>query len=204
MKDKPMARRYLETTLELIDENHGVTGVDLRKVSRSLGCAHTNIYNYFDNYADLLWHALVEVVERLMEHTKKETAGIHDKRSAFRIFIGSQVDFALAHPGWYRFLWMDPLKGEPSEDLIPKLTQPAIEFARYLASFAPDSVPGPTIARAADIVHGLVHGTLSRMVAGRYAFPTSDQREKIIADAELVFELLCSENSNSPKGTEKQ
>ena len=115
MKDKPMARRYIEATLALIDESHGITGVDLRKVSRSLGCAHTNIYNYFDSYADLLWHVLVEVMERLMDHTKKETAGIYDKRQAFRVFIGSQIDFALSHPGWYRFLWMDPLKGKPSK-----------------------------------------------------------------------------------------
>lgn len=196
MKEKAMARRYLEATLDLIDESRGLSGVDLRKVSRALGCAHTNLYNYFDSFADLLWHVLVEAIERLMDHTSKEMTALPDKQHSFRVFIGSQVDFALAHPGWYRFIWMDPLKGKPSEDLVPKLLQPAVEFARYLAGFAPGSLPAPTVARAADIVHGFLHGALSRLVAGRYAQGiTEDLREKIISDAEFIFQLLCNEKN---------
>ncbi|NLH47875.1 MAG: TetR/AcrR family transcriptional regulator [Myxococcales bacterium] len=205
MSEKPMARRILEVTLELIDENHGLTGVDLRKISRALGCAHTNIYNYFDSYPDLLWHTLVEAVERLVNHTEMEMAKTRRKRDAFRVFIGSQIDFAQAHPGWYRFIWMEPLPGAPRENLVPKLAQPAADFARHLAAIAPAAVPATAIARAADIVHGYLHGVLSRLVAGRYIQGVGPElREKIIADAELVFQLLCAETTSSKKGTKRQ
>lgn len=205
MSEKPMTRRTLEVTLELIDENQGLAGVDLRKISRALGCAHTNIYNYFDNYPDLLWHALVEAVERLVNYTEMEMAKTRGKRDAFRVFIGSQIDFAQAHPGWYRFIWMEPLPGAPREDLVPKLARPAVDFARHLTAIAPAAVPAKTIARAADIVHGYLHGVLSRLVAGRYIQGVDPElRKKIIADAELVFQLLCAETTSSKKGTKRQ
>ena len=204
MDEKPMARRTLEVTLELIDENGGLAGVDLRKVSRALGCAHTNIYNYFDNYPDLLWHVLVEAVERLVNHTKTAMAKTRPGRDAFRVFIGSQIDFAQAHPGWYRFIWMEPLPGAPREDLVPKLARPADDFARHLAALAPAGTPAKTIARAAEIVHGFLHGVLSRLVAGRYIQGADPGlRAKTIADAELVFQLLCAETKQSKKGMKR-
>jgi AcrR family transcriptional regulator len=203
--EKPMARRYIEAALESIDRNRSLDGADLRKVSRSLGCAHTNLYNYFGSLDDLLWRALVEAVERLMEHTRQAMAGAAGREEAFRVFIGSQVDFARAHPGWYRFIWMDPLKGEPAAELVPRLARPGVEFARYLAGFAPRSLPPEAAARAADIIHGYLHGALSRMVAGRYVEgEPAHFRETLIANAQLVFEMLCAARKQSSRRKGRQ
>ena len=60
---RPTADRFVDTTLELIAEQGGSQGVNLREVARRIGCAHTNVYNYFDSYDDLLWSAFRRVLD---------------------------------------------------------------------------------------------------------------------------------------------
>jgi len=36
----------------VIDKEEGLRGVNLRKIAREIGCAHTNAYNYFDSFAN--------------------------------------------------------------------------------------------------------------------------------------------------------
>ncbi len=52
-----MYDKFVNTMLELILEKGGLTDVNLRMVSKKIGCAHTNAYNYFDGFDGLIFAA---------------------------------------------------------------------------------------------------------------------------------------------------
>ena len=47
----------VETALALINEEGSSSKVNLREIARRLGCAHTNIYNYYPSLDELLGRA---------------------------------------------------------------------------------------------------------------------------------------------------
>ena len=99
----PTAERYVETTLELIAERGSSAEVNLREISRRIGCAHTNAYNYFESREDLLWHALRRVVELYCDAV---SAGLNDGLSGhayFRQVFGNMIEWSVENPGLHRF-----------------------------------------------------------------------------------------------------
>ena len=49
------ADKFIEETLKLIVEKNGSKNVNLREISKRIGCAHTNAYNYFNGFQGLMW-----------------------------------------------------------------------------------------------------------------------------------------------------
>lgn len=61
-----MKAKFIAALLELLDEEHTPRSVNLRQISRRIGCAHTNAYNYFDSFESLLWHSLAEIIQKMI------------------------------------------------------------------------------------------------------------------------------------------
>ena len=62
------ADRFIDETLELIAEKGGSQEVNLREIARRIGCAHTNAYNYFVSFDELLWAAFRRGLKRYGEY----------------------------------------------------------------------------------------------------------------------------------------
>jgi AcrR family transcriptional regulator len=206
-QEPSMARRYVDAALAHIDKGGGAGGLNLRELSRTIGCAHTNAYNYFGSSDELVWHSLVGALARLMQHTldAMARAGV-DTGARLEAFVGSQVEFAMAHPGWYRLIWLDPLPGAPPPALVPALSEPRVLFAEIIAKLAPPALGEEQARHVADILHNYLHGALSKLVAERLpsGIPSSPAAD-IVADARLLLGLLTNElrsarNSHSQKG----
>ena len=116
----PTSERLIEITVNLIDENGGLQGVNLRKIAKLAGCAHTNVYNYFQNFEGLLWAALERILKRWLQYTEEQEQGSPDLEpdTFLARAIASQLDFALEHSGWYRFIWLEPLSGSPPPEVM--------------------------------------------------------------------------------------
>lgn len=195
-----MRHRFVAEALARIDATGGVRGVNLRELARALGCAHTNAYNYFESLDELLWHALVAAVEQLIAHT--EAAMARRGGRTLSTFIGSQVDFALAHPGWYRLVWLEVLPGAPPAELLPLLRRPPALFAEILAGLAPMRLTRRQADDAAELVHTYLHGALCKAVAGRAgragragAPDRGALRRRVTRDAGRLLELASREES---------
>lgn len=102
--------QIIQVTLDLIQEKESATRVNLREVARALGCAHTNIYNYFGDFDQLLWAALDMAIDRLVAEIAGSVKESDIKTSQLERFCASYIDFYLAHKGWFRLFWVDPLK----------------------------------------------------------------------------------------------
>jgi AcrR family transcriptional regulator len=205
-QEPSMARRYVDAALEHIDKEGGVGGLNLRKLSRDIDCAHTNAYNYFGSSDELVWHSLVGALARLIQHTREamRLAGT-DQGARLQAFVASQVEFAMAHPGWYRLIWLDPLPGKPPAELVPALFEPRVEFAQIIADLAPSALVTEEARHAADILHNYIHGALCKLVAQRDpSGPPSAPTDGIVADARLLLNVLSKELRSARSGRSKK
>lgn len=105
----PTAERYIEATLTLIAERGGSAQVNLREISRRIGCAHTNVYNYFEDREGRLLHALRRA---LRQYGDAITTGLDDTLSGqafLRRMIRNMIEWPIQNPGLHRFISSVPL-----------------------------------------------------------------------------------------------
>ena len=98
-----MATRHLneeiivEKALEIIERTEEQGAFNMRKLARELGCAHTNIYNYFDSFDSLLWAVAANAMKRMSEYIFVD--------ETLEGFMRRYLDFAFEHSGLYRLIW---------------------------------------------------------------------------------------------------
>jgi AcrR family transcriptional regulator len=100
-------QRVIEAALMLIDK--GETTVNFRDIARELGCAHTNLYNYFASFDALLWEAQEEIMQRLQSEIEESLVSASTPEEKLSAFFRSFLDFYLAHKGWFTLAWFEPI-----------------------------------------------------------------------------------------------
>ena len=189
----PAAIRLVDLTLDLIESRGGLRQVNLREVARLAKCSHANLYNYFSSFEVLLWATLDRAIERLVAHTETAMRGQARPEGMFRIFVSSQIDFAVLHPGTYRLIWLETLSGSPPPAVALRIQRTPILFAETLRKTMAPSAPPATVERAARIIHSYLHGEICKLVCARMIEPL-DQSNK--ADLDHVRNLI---NANAQR-----
>jgi len=153
-----MRQQFIDTALELINEQGTSTRVNLRAIARRIGCSHQNLYNYFPNYDALLWECMYPALQRLTGYTTQKLRNTEHPRQRARVFFSSQLEFAMQNPGIYSLIWLDSLEGAPSQQVVEKLGFASAQFQQYVQQLG----GGP-----ADIIHGYLHGSICKMLKKR-------------------------------------
>lgn len=111
--------QVVETTLKLIKDSENIRSVNLRGVAREIGCAHTNLYNYFSSFDELLWCAHIRILEIFLEEFREKILKTNDNELKLNYFYAHFADFYLENKGWLRLAWFEVLEGNrPKEDRI--------------------------------------------------------------------------------------
>jgi AcrR family transcriptional regulator len=185
--------RYVEEALAMIDRAGSSYGVNLREIARALGCAHTNAYNYFDDLDDLLAHALVRAIEKQYEHSERAVtrAGRAPQRRLGAL-IDSQIEFALAHPGWYSFIWLEPLRREPLPRALSVMAQAGEGLMQLVDEASDRSLSARRARQIAEDLHTWLHGALVKAVTGRVrsAAPADIRRDIATGARRVCRELI--------------
>jgi AcrR family transcriptional regulator len=191
-KTGPTADRYIETTVELIAEKGGSADVNLREISRRIGCAHTNAYNYFASREDLVWHALRNV---LLQYGSAISRGLDDSlspRTYFRRMFRNMVEWSVENPGLHRFISSDPMDPEEiPRDIIESVIELKNWFAKVLKVLAHDRAAGDDLERLVDVTLGYLDGEVFNLINGR-VLPGEDIAGRVIDNLERVFTLLTA------------
>lgn len=195
-----MTDQYVTEALRQIDLAGDLHGLTLREVSRRLGCAHTNAYNYFEDLPALLWRARAAALERQIEAASTPLQRRRSPRAAFEACVASQVDFALQHPGWYRAIWLDRLEGPPPADVVRLLERATEVILELVSLLAPGELPPARAREVAEVFHTYLHGALCKAIAGRVASAApADLRRSIVSTARRVLLLLLAEGPRRGK-----
>jgi AcrR family transcriptional regulator len=182
--------RFIDTTLQLIAEEGGSLTVNLRAISRRMGCAHTNVYNYFGSYGDLRWAAFRRALRRYGEHLTHDLDRDLDAAAYLDRVIANLASFPQQHPGLYRFIGSDPIDLETiPADILTTVTAMK-EWLVAVVEAAAGPATDPAAARqAADILLAYVDGETLNLINGR-AVPGEDLEGRVVANAVRLFDAL--------------
>ena len=107
----------VDKALEIIERTEGMSSFNMRNLARELGCAHTNIYNYFDSFNSLLWTVAAYAMRRMSEYIFVE--------NTLEDFMRRYVDFAFEHSGLYRLIWFYKIESQMPDHLRESFVYPS-------------------------------------------------------------------------------
>jgi AcrR family transcriptional regulator len=188
----PSAERYIEETLAMIVETGGSRNVNLRAISRRVGCAHTNVYNYFSSLEDLLWAAFRRA---LGIYAAAIVEGLDDSLSGhayFRRLTGNLVGFAVDQPGLYRFVGSDPL--DPAripDDILETVGGLKGFYIQAIFCLCDGRLERDEAEEMANILLAYLDGEVFNLINGR-VLPEEDIVGRVLDNAERLFTLLSA------------
>lgn len=169
---KPISReQIIEMTLKLLRNRSEVQSLNLREIARALGCAHTNLYNYFPSYPQLLWEAHAACVEKMSEQIGAVAAAALAPKYRLQAFFYAVVRVYLENTGWFRLAWLEYLK-EPR----PESNELAVTAAREMMNRTVAQIWQEMTGRSASpvkleetvhFVHCYLIGEISNYISGR-------------------------------------
>lgn len=186
----------VKTAVQLIDENVGTKNVTLRTIAKEIGCAHTNLYNYFGSLDEIYWEALGNVLLKLLDYSNVDENVIIDPEEKLFITISKIIDFSLDHPGWYRLIWFEEIQGEPSEEVIKVLLTPSEGFSNSIIEVNKKITTKEEISKEkaemiSDILWGYLHGELSKWINKRSFIDNREEmKQYILSNFKFLYESV--------------
>ncbi len=195
-KDHETARKFIDETLKLIVEKGGSTDVNLREISKRIGCAHTSAYNYFENYQDLMWSAFEEALKM---YAHAITHNLHNRMNGYEYYtclINNLIHFGLEHPGLYRFISTDPINAKELPDHIITMV---VAMKKYvidvIATLSMGKIDNTEVLNLTDILIAYIDGETTAIVTDRF-LPGEDIYTRILSNCIRIFTLFTSTSSN--------
>lgn len=196
---KLTADRFIDVTLDLIAEKGGSQDVNLREIARRVGCAHTNVYNYFSSFEDLMWAAFRRELKQYGEYLIRNLSNSLPPAEYMRRLITSLATYPEENPGVYRFLASDPIDLEaiPEDILISVSAMKEWLFDVLEIAFAPD-LDHEAAARVSNIVLAYIDGETLNLINGRVV-PGEDVRGRVIENSLQLIAELTGGGPKKPK-----
>ncbi|MCC5468659.1 TetR/AcrR family transcriptional regulator [Pelosinus baikalensis] len=195
MKKNISKEQIVDTALELMRNKNDIRGLNLREIARTLGCAHTNLYNYFPSYTDLLWETHTALQEIFMEMLKERIMNAKTADLKLRYFFDTFVDIYLTNKGWFRLAWLEYIgENRPERDAVvtehtfTELTQYISDIWQELHGNPPDK---DQTGRVLHNTHCYIVGEISNYVSGRGLIENEAELKGYIVDQAVNILTLC-------------
>jgi len=191
LEQNSTSERLIDAALKLIDASNGIQQVNLREVARLARCAHTNVYNYFQNFDDLLWEVFARLLELWERYVQEHCQADLPPDRILIDFIAAQIQFALDHPGWYRCIWLEPLFRNSPSHILDKFLLLRDQFIQVLMYSSGNRMKAEQIELIENVMHGYLHGEICHLISGRMLVPdTQAYKTMILTNAQAVFGAL--------------
>lgn len=164
-----------------------------------MGCAHTNLYNYYPTYQSLLWQAFRRALLAYGEHIVDGLDNSMGRDEYLLGLITNLATFPEHEPGLYRFIASDPINiDEIPADILEGVAQMKSWLTETFAVISgaealEESEP------ASDIVLSYIDGETLNLINGRVV-PGEDVRGRVVANALRLFDLLAGQDINDGSG----
>jgi AcrR family transcriptional regulator len=203
LRTGPTADRFVETTLDLITEEGGAGPVNLRQVSRRMGCAHTNLYNYFPGFQDLLWAAFRRTLSIYGAWLTQELDDSLEPQEYLRRVLVNLASFPQTHPGLYRFIASDRLPmSEIPEDILDTVSRMKQWLSETLRAVSGSELDPEEAAAIADMVLAYVDGETLNLINERVV-PGEDVHSRIVGNALRIYRLLVLDATDGRPSTDR-
>lgn len=187
--------QVIETAVELIKDKQDTRSVNLREIARVLGCAHTNLYNYFPSFNDLLWEVHIAIQARFIEEVSLRLTKIQDAELRLQCFFATFIDIYLSHIGWFRLEWFDYIgENRPernktaTEKMVYQLVDILTDIWIDLYHDAPDR---KKMNRILHNVHCYIIGEVSNFINGRRLIHDETELKNYVLSTSISIFKLC-------------
>lgn len=190
-KNKITKEMFINKALEMIDAEEGIRNVNLRKIAREIGCAHTNAYNYFDNFEDLIGQSLLVASNQLKEYVVSRVREAKDEKTFFDLVVSSQLEFANKHIGLYKLIWLEKLETHFEPEDESNIKKQGNVLSLLLLRDKNLHISNERKFVIADIIHGYIHGEICKLINKRHFFKTDQEFiDKVVFQTREVFKTL--------------
>jgi len=185
----------IETTLLMIDKNEGIKGVTLRAIAQKLGCAHTNLYNYFESLEELIWECVGRLLRMMTEEMSREDSGVSDPEQKLFLSFSRLLDFSLDHPGWHRLIWLEPAQGSPSAEVAKNMQQPMITFTGNVMAASKSTLSDDHLSQLCSMLLSYLYGEINFWINQRNsAEDRASVQSKTLANLQLLYRLVLQDS----------
>ncbi len=171
MKKNITKEQIVKTALELMKNKSNLHSLNLREIARTLGCAHTNLYNYFPSYSDLLWETHAVLHEAFIEMLIKKLNMANTAEIRLSYFFEAFVDTYMENKGWFRLVWHEHIGGaRPQRDVdVIDATGKALNkhVSEIWTEFSRTRPDANNIKRVLHNTHCYIVGEISNYLLGR-------------------------------------
>jgi AcrR family transcriptional regulator len=187
-------QKIIDVTLYAIDEIKDYEPLNMREIARRVGCAHTNLYNYFPDFESLLWSSIEALLKQMQDFVFNDNNGINQSIDLTLIFFFTRfTSFYLDHPGWFRLIWYKRMQTpRPKEhfEATVHLVDLMVETLVQATEGGMSREKGRYILHQ---VHCYLHGEISIFLAGKGLIMQEDEfRRYIVMEAVKMTKLYIS------------
>lgn len=187
-KKKITKEQIISTALDLMRDKNELRTVNMREIARTLGCAHTNIYNYFPSYTDLLWETHTAILEVFMSTLEEKLSAATTAEIKLKYFFDTFVQMYLDNQGWFRLVWLEYIgvnrptsNMETTEKVHLALNHIIVNIWSEFNGFVPDNA---IVNRVVHNTHCYIIGEVSNYISGRGLIENkAELREYIVKEA---------------------
>lgn len=197
MKKGITKEQVIDVALNLMKEKEDIRSVNLRVIARELDCAHTNLYNYFGSFDDLLWEAHITLLQKASDSVKDKMSQTNDEELRLQYFFFEFVDFYLNNIGWFRLAWVEIIGGKRPQinetatvQTVDTFVDSLITIWKNLYGLEPQK---EKMKYALHNVHCYIHGEVSIYIARRSLIPEENEfKQYVTKEAVKMLKLLLS------------
>lgn len=189
--------QIIETTLALINEKSGIQSVNFREIARKMNCAHTNLYNYFTDFDDLIWNAVEAALFNLSAYVTVDLGSNENQQIRLESFITRFIDFYLINKGWFKLIWFEKLgKSRPPENI--EISHKVVySLTDTLCQLYPDQLTLQDAHYILHNVHCYLHGEISIFLSGRGLIKEEKPFKNYVKNESLkIIRLLAASLKN--------
>ncbi len=199
-ESRPITREMItETAALLIEETGDKNSASLREIAKRLGCAHTNLYNYYGSLTEILWDVAAWILKRMMhdtrgEHLSADASKDVSEEDLLGIFLAF-FDFSVDHPGWYRFLWLEKQEGTPTPEAAKVLSEAMGSIYGTLGKLAGGVFSPDKVQQYSDILFCYTYGEITSWLHNRRSHESRDEmKARLTVNLKLLYSLFLKEN----------
>lgn len=212
IKKKRILKYFIQATKEVIQEK-GIDKVTIRNVAKKAGYNSATIYNYFDNYKQLIFFASLEFLSDYIKAMPEYIKKADDEVERFILMWKCFCKYSFENPKIYYAIFSEKLGdrpeilmekyfqlfpeklGDPPERLVPMLLDPNLSRRASIAS-KPLIENGFLSKDQADQVDNMItyiyHGMLTLTINNRIDYSVEQAVNKITSQIRtIVNNAIC-------------
>ncbi len=187
---KEIDKESIIKTAKRLMKKEGPSQVSFRSVARELGCAHTNLYNYFPNAEMLVYESGESILQDMALASSEGLSALKNAKARLERFYSNTLKLYLDHPGWFHLIWSSPSRTEKSSESEARINSSIQLFVKTAQGSLKHCKNYEEAHNLIHTVNAYLLGELSIYFGGKSLFQNREALESYVVKRCVELTLL--------------